>query len=179
MKKTGLARHTVLARLHHLRGQDKVGIRQINMAKVHTWKDMPDEKELEETLGKKQEIKKKIEVAPLEEKHIKTPEKPVVKKSLVDMEQIKKDIAEDLKVTHLEKHKQEIVEESGAIKKVIGEDKKPKKILDKDHILTGVPGFDGLLDEGIPKGVSVLVAGGAGSGKTIFCLQTLAHQASK
>ncbi len=37
----------------------------------------------------------------------------------------------------------------------------------------GVPGFDDLLENGIPKGSSVLVAGGPGSGKTIFCLQTL------
>ncbi|MBT3814078.1 Flp pilus assembly complex ATPase component TadA [Candidatus Woesearchaeota archaeon] len=42
-------------------------------------------------------------------------------------------------------------------------------------IYTGVPGFDDLLDNGIPKNGSILVAGGAGSGKTIFCLQTLFH----
>jgi len=45
----------------------------------------------------------------------------------------------------------------------------------KGYIYTGVPGFDDLLDNGIPKNASVLVAGGAGSGKTIFCLQTLFH----
>ncbi|MBD3310125.1 AAA family ATPase, partial [Candidatus Woesearchaeota archaeon] len=33
-------------------------------------------------------------------------------------------------------------------------------------------------DNGIPKGATVLVAGGAGSGKTIFCLQTAAYHAS-
>ena len=49
----------------------------------------------------------------------------------------------------------------------------------KKHILTGVPGFDELLDHGIPKGSAVLVAGGAGSGKTIFCLQTLMYHASR
>lgn len=49
----------------------------------------------------------------------------------------------------------------------------------KKHILTGVPGFDELLDHGIPKGSAVLVAGGSGSGKTIFCLQTLMYHASR
>ena len=49
----------------------------------------------------------------------------------------------------------------------------------KKHILTGVPGFDELLDHGIPKSSAVLVAGGAGSGKTIFCLQTLMYHASR
>lgn len=36
---------------------------------------------------------------------------------------------------------------------------------------TGIPGFDRLLGTGIPEGASVLVEGGPGSGKTIFCLQ--------
>ncbi len=42
---------------------------------------------------------------------------------------------------------------------------------------TGVPGFDELIENGIPKGAAVLVAGGAGSGKTIFCLQQLDYAA--
>lgn len=46
------------------------------------------------------------------------------------------------------------------------------------HILTGVPGFDELFEKGVPKGSAVLVAGGAGSGKTILCLQVLAHHAA-
>jgi circadian clock protein KaiC len=45
-------------------------------------------------------------------------------------------------------------------------------------IKTGVPGFDELFEHGIPKGSSVLIAGGTGSGKTNLCLQLLAHQAS-
>jgi circadian clock protein KaiC len=42
---------------------------------------------------------------------------------------------------------------------------------------TGVEGFDSIFNRGIPEGAQVLMAGGAGSGKTIFCLQTLVHQA--
>ena len=37
-----------------------------------------------------------------------------------------------------------------------------------EYIKTFVPGLDKLLGEGIPKGSSVLVEGGPGSGKTIF-----------
>ena len=51
-------------------------------------------------------------------------------------------------------------------------------ITDK-YILTGVPGFDDLFKRGIPKGANIIVVGGAGSGKTIFCLQTLAHHAQQ
>ena len=39
MKHTGLSRHTVLARLHHLVGSGKVTVRTINMAKVHYWNE--------------------------------------------------------------------------------------------------------------------------------------------
>jgi len=49
----------------------------------------------------------------------------------------------------------------------------------EEAVFSGIEGFDELLTEGIPRGSSVLVAGGAGSGKTIFCLQTLFHQATE
>ena len=45
----------------------------------------------------------------------------------------------------------------------------------KGYIKTGVPGFDEMLEDGIPKGSAILIAGGAGTGKTIFCLQTIAY----
>ncbi len=50
---------------------------------------------------------------------------------------------------------------------------------DEKYITTGVPGFDKLFEHGIPRSADVLVAGGAGSGKTIFCLQTLAYHAAR
>lgn len=56
--------------------------------------------------------------------------------------------------------------------------KKEKSVTEEEFIKTGIPGFDTLLKNGIPKGSSVMVAGGAGSGKTNFCLQILAHQMS-
>ncbi|MCK4902520.1 MAG: AAA family ATPase, partial [Thermoplasmatales archaeon] len=49
----------------------------------------------------------------------------------------------------------------------------------KEYIKTGIPGFDKLFTNGIPKGSTVLIAGGTGSGKTNFCLQLLAHHASQ
>ena len=47
----------------------------------------------------------------------------------------------------------------------------------ENFIRTGISGFDKLLEKGIPKSTSILVFGGAGSGKTIFCLQTLFNAA--
>jgi circadian clock protein KaiC len=40
---------------------------------------------------------------------------------------------------------------------------------------TGIPGFDFVSDGGIPTGRTALVAGSAGSGKTIFAAQFLAE----
>ena len=48
----------------------------------------------------------------------------------------------------------------------------------QNYVYTGIIGFDVLLEKGIPKGTSVLLAGGAGSGKTIFALQILNYHAS-
>jgi KaiC/GvpD/RAD55 family RecA-like ATPase len=69
-------------------------------------------------------------------------------------------------------------------KELMGERSKttPKGVQGKEtkkFMWTGVPGFDSLLDQGIPKGSSILMAGGAGSGKTILCLQTLMHHAKR
>jgi len=58
--------------------------------------------------------------------------------------------------------------------KTIGEKSSTKK-----YIWTGIEGFDELLDSGIPEGNAMIVAGGAGSGKTIFCLQILANKATE
>ena len=41
----------------------------------------------------------------------------------------------------------------------------------QEFLKTYVPGFDGLIGAGIPKGSSILVEGGPGSGKTLFCLE--------
>jgi KaiC/GvpD/RAD55 family RecA-like ATPase len=57
------------------------------------------------------------------------------------------------------------------------ESKKVKKV--KEYVNTGIPGFDKLFTNGIPKGSTVLIAGGTGSGKTNFCLQLLAYHAKQ
>ena len=49
----------------------------------------------------------------------------------------------------------------------------------EDRVLTGVEGFDALIDGGFPRGSLILMAGEAGSGKTIFSAQYLYHGASK
>jgi len=55
--------------------------------------------------------------------------------------------------------------------------KDKKKLSRIKWMFTGISGFDNLLVKGIPKGSNIIVAGGPGSGKTIFCLQTLYNKA--
>ncbi len=47
-----------------------------------------------------------------------------------------------------------------------------------EYVKSGIPGFDKLFEKGMSKGATVIFAGGAGSGKTIFGLQTLNYHAS-
>jgi len=71
----------------------------------------------------------------------------------------------------------EVEEEHLGEKKVKKEPKVVKKS-SKKFIKTGVTGFDNLITRGIPRGSSVLLCGGAGTGKTIFGLQTLNYAAN-
>ncbi|HIP74098.1 MAG TPA: ATPase, partial [Euryarchaeota archaeon] len=39
------------------------------------------------------------------------------------------------------------------------------------RVPTGIPGLDNLIQGGFPSGSTILLSGGAGTGKTIFALQ--------
>ena len=41
------------------------------------------------------------------------------------------------------------------------------------RVKTGIPGLDELIEGGFPEGASILVSGGPGTGKSIFCMQYL------
>jgi len=184
MDKTGLARHTLLSRLHHLQGEDKIGVRQINMAKLHRWKH--------ENEDKVEKGPSDVEVVPLKDEHIKS--KPLEQRSVavpakpgegipekLDIAAIKAEVEAELKGGKINKTQAQVLEQRMPIKKSIGDlvyQVTKGTAAPKNFIKTGIEGFDELLDTGIPEGNSIILAGGAGSGKTIFCLQTLFHHAS-
>jgi len=176
MKQTGLARHTVLARLYGLIGQEKVGVRKINMAKLHSWKGGEEEEKVEQ--GERAKLTK------LEEKHIKKKSIEVKKtvkeeKKDFDISKIKEEIENKLKDGKIKKSDAEIIEQRAPIEHLVNNLKEKQTKLGKGYVKTGIEGFDELFDVGIPSGSSMLVAGGAGSGKTIFCLQTLINKANE
>ena len=71
----------------------------------------------------------------------------------------------------------QVLMQRGQVHEVI----KKTEHLEKDHahefVKTGIPGFDELMEKGIPKGASTLICGGPGSGKTIMGLQILNNAA--
>jgi len=96
-------------------------------------------------------------------------------KDYIKRKKIERKLPEKHKVKHYPTAK-EIKKRPEPVRKIRGREKKGKPV--EQWLKTGVPGFDDLLQEGMPKGAAILVAGGAGSGKTIFCLQTLNYGAS-
>ena len=211
MKKTKLARHTVLARLHNLVGQDKVNVRKINMAKVHYWKadtkedhkeeakhpahkdtkvtslqeehlrkDLKEEKKAKEKLkeAKLKEIlaEEKVKEAKIEEKIAETEEQEKEQEVAFDMADIKAQIQSELQSGKIKPEEAKLKQQRDPITHFVDKDKHPGKKAD-EFIKTGIPGFDELFDQGIPKGSELLVAGGAGSGKTIMTMQILKNHA--
>jgi circadian clock protein KaiC len=52
--------------------------------------------------------------------------------------------------------------------------------MEKDYVPSGIPGVDDLLEKkGIPRGHTILVSGGPGTGKTTFAMQFLHNGATK
>ena len=82
------------------------------------------------------------------------------------------------KKSKLKDHELQILKQRAPAAKIFNLKEREKKI-NRNYVNTGVPGVDELFEKGIPSGSSILVSGGAGSGKTIFCLQTMAYHAKK
>ena len=62
----------------------------------------------------------------------------------------------------------------------VGSKKKSNKKTKEEYpkwFFTGVEGFDQLLEKGVPSGSNIIVAGGPGCGKTIFCMQVIYNKA--
>jgi len=187
MHKTGLARHTVLARLHALIGEGKVEVRKINMAKLHKWIFGGESSEKEQK--DKTEQGERVKLVPISQENLikmsqkqreeYRDKKAKAKAKAIDMATIRAEIDAELRGRKIKSHEAEIKEQRAPILHIVNNFKQKNggKVL--EHIKTGIPGFDDLLDKGIPKGYSVLVAGGAGSGKTILCLQTLINKAQE
>ncbi len=97
-----------------------------------------------------------------------------------DMSKIKKEIEKKLESGEIEDHEAEILEQRAPAKHATDQDKERKKLKgeERNAIKTGIVGLDKLFDDGIPEGNTIIMAGGAGSGKTILCLQMMAYHAS-
>lgn len=101
----------------------------------------------------------------------------------IDMAAIRGEISNKIKTGSVEPHHAEAFEERSTAKELAkhinGKNKKKIKGRTKTYIKTGVPGCDELFEHGVPHGSAIILAGGAGSGKTIFSLHVLAEHASR
>jgi KaiC/GvpD/RAD55 family RecA-like ATPase len=106
-------------------------------------------------------------------------EQKTVKKKGKELQEIQKKMAKKFK-SKIDQNriKAQILKQRSKVKHILNLKGKEKEI-SEEYIKTGIPGFDELFEKGIPKGTSILVAGGPGSGKTIFCLQCLNYAASE
>jgi len=120
--------------------------------------------------AKRGNISKKIS-----KKALKIPKK-AKKKGLLS--EIKAEVEKELKAKK-DISEEQIIEQRKPIAEAIKRARHPDKKIEGKYVFTGIPGLDGLFEEGIPKGSTILMAGGAGSGKTILCLQILNHHASQ
>jgi len=107
------------------------------------------------------------------EKHPSGKEKPIKEKPIKSGKFDMASIASEIKNELISKQRKPVAE-------TLGKEKlKPKLKGVKEYVFTGVTGFDELLEKGIPKGNAMIIAGGAGSGKTIFCSQTMINKAEE
>ncbi|HLC66991.1 MAG TPA: ATPase domain-containing protein [Candidatus Nanoarchaeia archaeon] len=75
-------------------------------------------------------------------------------------------------------HHEQIIEQRAPVTQTVQRAQERPKPKANNYIWTKIPGFDALMENGIPEGNAIIIAGGAGSGKTIFCLQAL-YEAAK
>jgi len=101
--------------------------------------------------------------------------KKTLRKPKFDMSKVKAEIQKALASGKISGKEAQVAEQKAPIMHILDNSRDRRTALVKNFVNTGVPGFDNLFEEGVPKGYSVIIAGGAGSGKTIFCLQTLMY----
>src|SRR3989344_5232364 len=118
-------------------------------------------------------------ISPLPEKKLehKASSKDTPLSAKIDFAAIQKEIDADLKKGAITPTQAEIKKQRAGVEHVVKNAKHPERRLNKQFIKTGIEGLDTLIEGGIPKGTTILVAGGAGSGKTIMCLQILQYHA--
>ncbi len=103
----------------------------------------------------------------------------VITSKKIDMAAIKKEIDAELDGGKIKKSGDEVLKQRAPIANAIKGLRDRQASSSKGSVFTGIDGFDELLLQGLPIGNSVIIAGGAGSGKTIFCLQTLINKANE
>jgi len=167
VKKRGMAKTTVQKK--KISGGKKLSL---NDGKVNSGKRIKTSKP--KIVEKKKGFFEKLFGGNSNEVKKKTSKKIKVKSSKIDL---KSKVVKNKKVDNskkikkvMKKLKKEFVEKKLRTVKVETKEKSSEEFL-----RTGIKGFDSLFEKsmGIPNGASILIEGGPGSGKTVFCLATI------
>jgi circadian clock protein KaiC len=122
----------------------------------------------------------KLDKKRIEKKVMSKPREAVPSKER-DIDKIAEAVAEKIKARTPKQQKvitKEIEKQRKPLEEAVERTKDHKKFTSQEWVKTGVEGLDELFVKGIPRGTSTLVAGGAGSGKTVLLLQILNHAAT-
>ena len=122
--------------------------------------------------NKKKEIKtsKQIKKPVLKKAPVKKVKMPMIKKPVLKKSVLKK----TSKVSNKPKKNLSMEEKIKSVKLDFSKNAPGKaNSKAKEYVQTFVPGLDELIRPGIPKGSSILIEGGPGSGKTLLCLTIL------
>jgi len=126
--------------------------------------------QLDEIEEKVQEAKKYFEEQEKNKKYSKK-EKTV--------SELPKNIEKKIKTQQLGVRHEQVLQQREEAHEVIKKSEHLVKGHAHEFVMTGIQGFDELLEKGIPKGSSTLLCGGPGSGKTIMGLQIVYNSASR
>jgi len=142
--------------------------KEAEKAKKRVEKELKKEKAIEAKAIKETEKERGVKKAMAKKQYIelKKAAKKAKGKKKKEIEEKKKHLEKRLKhIAQIEKQRAHIA------KKLEETTERIKQAPSGEYIKTGIKGLDEMIPQGIPKGSSVLVAGGPGTGKTILCLQ--------
>lgn len=164
--------------LFHLSDDKPIKKKETNMTTKHK-KEIPQDNSnksnLKQVMEKELKLDKKFQKNNSQEKNLKKTKTKADLKKIAKLEKVGADLQKKIMEEQRSKNIKDNKKNPNETKPYYWNRSSKQKQINGKFIKTGIKGFDALFhkDMGIPNGAAVLVEGGPGSGKTVFCLATL------